>query len=208
VRLHEKIGLYGLVLPVFGLSALGMCVALFERSTKAAPIRTDVIGPRGRVSLADPVCNCGSSLDPVMKGSSYWEATCPSCGQGWSWGFDFRSTITGRALHEMVAAQKAAAAEKREAPSLAPPVGLDQERGALNGATRSISRIPVTSSALRSVGFDAGSSTLEIEFVSGAVYQYFDVPRSVYLEFLAAPSKGRFFNADIRDAGYRFLRVE
>ena len=42
------------------------------------------------------------------------------------------------------------------------------------------------------------SRVLEIEFNSGRVYQYFDVDESVYQNFLASESKGKYFNANIR----------
>jgi hypothetical protein len=48
-----------------------------------------------------------------------------------------------------------------------------------------------------SVGYDAEHSTLEIEFRSGHVYDYFAVPRAVFRGLLEAPSKGRFFHEAI-----------
>jgi hypothetical protein len=48
-----------------------------------------------------------------------------------------------------------------------------------------------------SVGYDAAHSTLEIEFRTGHVYEYFAVPRGVYQGLLNAASKGRFFHAEI-----------
>ena len=59
-------------------------------------------------------------------------------------------------------------------------------------------RMPVESSAISSVGYDAGSQTLEVEFQSGSVYDYREVPREVYESFLASSSKGRFFARRIR----------
>ena len=63
----------------------------------------------------------------------------------------------------------------------------------------------VTSSAISSVGYDERSSTLEVEFQSGAVYDYFDVPPKVYKALLKASSKGRFVSRRIRDR-YPFVR--
>jgi hypothetical protein len=57
----------------------------------------------------------------------------------------------------------------------------------------------VASSVLRSVGYDAGTAVLEIEFRSGDVYRYFAVPPSVALNLLEAPSPGAFFNRHISD---------
>lgn len=58
-------------------------------------------------------------------------------------------------------------------------------------------RDAVVSTAMRSIGYRHG--TLEIEFVSGDVYRYLQVPKSVFLELMRAPSKGIFFNDRIRD---------
>ena len=52
-------------------------------------------------------------------------------------------------------------------------------------------RRPVDSSLIRSVGYDLPSSVLEIEFVEGGrVYEYLDVPLSVYSRLMAAASIG------------------
>ncbi len=67
-------------------------------------------------------------------------------------------------------------------------------------------REPVTSSNLRSVGYDPQTSTLEIEFHHGGVYHYFAVPESRYAELLAAASKGSYFNDHIKDQ-YRYRKV-
>jgi hypothetical protein len=60
-------------------------------------------------------------------------------------------------------------------------------------------REPVRSSAIRAVGFDPRSRTLEVEFTNGRVYRYFDVPEFLYRGFMVAPSKGSYFNTRIDD---------
>ena len=60
-------------------------------------------------------------------------------------------------------------------------------------------REPVTSSVLRSVGYDAATAELEIEFASGDVYRYYAVPPRVHRELLAAESPGGYFNTHISD---------
>lgn len=62
-----------------------------------------------------------------------------------------------------------------------------------------MSRHPVDSSLIRSVGYDAASSILEVELLGGSIYDYFDVPYSAFSEFLAADSKGEYFNEFIKD---------
>jgi hypothetical protein len=65
----------------------------------------------------------------------------------------------------------------------------------------------VESTTVRSVGYQRRSRILEIEFQSGAVYQYVDVPARVYEQFWEAESKGKYFNDEIREA-YGFVRVQ
>ena len=68
-------------------------------------------------------------------------------------------------------------------------------------------RQPVSSSSLASVGYNANSETLEVEFVStGKVYEYYNVPQFMYDRLMEAPSIGQFFNAEIRNT-YSFSPV-
>jgi len=64
----------------------------------------------------------------------------------------------------------------------------------------------VASSNIASVGYDIPTQTLEVEFLSGAIYQYFNVPENMYQQLLSEPSKGRFLNAYIKPL-YPFSRV-
>ena len=57
----------------------------------------------------------------------------------------------------------------------------------------------VISSALTEVRYDAHSRDLEIRFVNGKTYRYSNVPRDIYEGLVTAPSKGAFFNAQIRE---------
>jgi hypothetical protein len=67
-------------------------------------------------------------------------------------------------------------------------------------------REPVVSSNLASIGYAAETQTLEIEFTNGSVYQYFDVPQSVYEEFRASGSLGNYLNTVIRKS-FRYTRL-
>lgn len=60
-------------------------------------------------------------------------------------------------------------------------------------------REPVDSSMFASIGYDPDQQILELEFNSGKVYQYFDVPLETYQEMMASSSKGGFFRAEIND---------
>jgi hypothetical protein len=55
------------------------------------------------------------------------------------------------------------------------------------------------SSTITSAGYDPALSVLEVEFVSGDVYQCFAVPERHFLALLSADSPGRYFNSHLRD---------
>jgi len=58
----------------------------------------------------------------------------------------------------------------------------------------------ISSSMIKSIGYETSSSTLEIEFNSGAVWQYYDFPESTWYEFDNTDSQGKFFHASIKGA--------
>lgn len=53
-------------------------------------------------------------------------------------------------------------------------------------------RTLVTSNAIASVGYDAAAARLEIEFTTGRVYEYDDVPRATYDWLMRVTNKGTF----------------
>ena len=61
-----------------------------------------------------------------------------------------------------------------------------------------MNRQDVSSSNLRSIGYDSESQTLEIEFKDGGIYQYFNVPESTYNALMSASSPGSFFHHNLR----------
>jgi hypothetical protein len=67
-----------------------------------------------------------------------------------------------------------------------------------NHITSRIPRQQVQSTAIAKVGYSKRRHILEVEFVNGAVYRYFDVPLSVYHELMSAKSKARFYDSKIR----------
>jgi hypothetical protein len=64
----------------------------------------------------------------------------------------------------------------------------------------------VDSSNVESVGYDEDSSTLQIEFKNGAMYQYFDVTEDVFIGLRDADSVGRYLAANIKGT-YRYSKV-
>ncbi|MDO4424063.1 MAG: KTSC domain-containing protein [Pseudomonadota bacterium] len=66
-------------------------------------------------------------------------------------------------------------------------------------------RTPVVSSAIASIGYK--DNVLEIEFNSGKVYQYQDINFVLYLNFINADSKGKFYNKYIK-GNYAAIRIK
>ena len=69
-----------------------------------------------------------------------------------------------------------------------------------------IKRIPVASSNIASVGYDAEKQILEMEFHHGAIYQYFDVPKEVYDGLMSAGSIGSYFMHNIKNK-YQYQNI-
>ena len=65
---------------------------------------------------------------------------------------------------------------------------------------------PFASSNVESVKYEDEQSVLEVTFLNGSIYQYFDVPRHVADAFEHADSKGSFLASDIKGV-YRYSRV-
>ena len=68
-------------------------------------------------------------------------------------------------------------------------------------------RLPVESSNVKEVGYDAETKVLEVEFKSGGIYQYAGVQPEMFADLLEAESIGRFVAQVVR-AGRRGLRIE
>ena len=68
-------------------------------------------------------------------------------------------------------------------------------------------RTPVQSSNLASVGYDSDNMVLEIEFLKGGIYQYSNVAEQIYNDLINASSKGKYFDQNIKKAGYPYTRV-
>jgi len=56
----------------------------------------------------------------------------------------------------------------------------------------------VESTTLAAIAYDEARELLQLEFCTRAVYLYFGVPPAVHQALLDAPSKGRYFNRNIR----------
>jgi hypothetical protein len=59
------------------------------------------------------------------------------------------------------------------------------------------------SSVIRAFHYEPAEQRLDVRFVSGRRYSYFEVPPEVFEQMSRSFSKGEFFNAHIRNR-YRF----
>jgi len=55
------------------------------------------------------------------------------------------------------------------------------------------------STMFRRYDYDADMQVLHLQFVSGRIASYQRVPPNVAADFASAPSKGKFFHANLRD---------
>ena len=69
-----------------------------------------------------------------------------------------------------------------------------------------IPRQPVQSTAIAKVGYSKHRHILEIEFVNGAIYRYFEVPSAAYRDLMSADSKARYYDFNIKGR-YRSVSI-
>lgn len=81
-----------------------------------------------------------------------------------------------------------------------------KREAAPSSAGDTMQRSPVSSSNIASIGYDASTETLEVEFCSGGIYQYYAVPQDAYESLLSASSHGAHFHSHIKGR-YQYARV-
>ena len=70
-----------------------------------------------------------------------------------------------------------------------------------------MNRQHVESSDIDSIGYDEKSSVLEIEFLSGGIYQYFNVSVNIYNNIMNASSHGKYFHEYVKDK-FTFKKIQ
>ncbi|QNH64233.1 KTSC domain-containing protein [Hymenobacter sediminicola] len=68
-------------------------------------------------------------------------------------------------------------------------------------------RTRVQSNNIASIGYDEKAEILEVEFRNGSVYQYYGVPKRIYVGLMNASSHGAYLAQYVKDAGYRYKEV-
>lgn len=67
-------------------------------------------------------------------------------------------------------------------------------------------RTPVNSSTIAAIGYSKPRQILEVEFISGEVYQYLGVPESIYNGIMSASSRGHYLHYQVKGI-YKFRKV-
>ena len=88
----------------------------------------------------------------------------------------------------------------------ASPASPENNIAARSAVTSHIPRERVTSNVIAAIGYSKRRHILEIEFENGAVYRYLEVAPSVYRELMAADSKARYYDTNIK-GNYPSVRV-
>lgn len=68
-------------------------------------------------------------------------------------------------------------------------------------------RSPVNSSNVLSVGYDTTTSTMEVEFRNGDIYQYYEVAERIYQNLINAASVGKYLDQNVKKRGYRYKKI-
>ena len=90
--------------------------------------------------------------------------------------------------------------------SIASAVDHNSSTSARSAVTSHIPRKSVASKGIASIGYSKRLHILEVEFVNGAVYRYLQVAPSVHRDLMAADSKARYYDRNIK-GNYPSLRV-
>jgi KTSC domain len=69
-----------------------------------------------------------------------------------------------------------------------------------------VQRKNVSSTSLASIGYDPETSTLEVEFLNGHLYQYFGVPPQAYSALMSASSLGAYVARVVKPT-YRCIQI-
>ncbi|MBQ8772054.1 MAG: KTSC domain-containing protein [Clostridia bacterium] len=66
--------------------------------------------------------------------------------------------------------------------------------------------LSIDSSNIEYVGYDERLQFLHIQFVNGTTYEYYDVPKRIYIDLITASSVGKYFHKYIKDV-YRCSKI-
>lgn len=63
------------------------------------------------------------------------------------------------------------------------------------------------SSTIAGIGYSDALRVLQVNFLNGSSYRYFNVPYQVFQGFLKAPSKGHYLNEAVKSEGFEYAQI-
>ena len=63
---------------------------------------------------------------------------------------------------------------------------------------KKIKMVNVESSNIKAIGHDLPTNTLRIKFHNKSVWDYTPIPENTHTEIMAAESKGKYFNSNVK----------
>jgi TIR domain/KTSC domain len=70
-----------------------------------------------------------------------------------------------------------------------------------------IFHISVSSSNIKSIGYDSKKRILEIIFHNRSIYRYYDIPEHLYDGLMSASSQGKFLHSYIKSGGFAYEKI-
>lgn len=70
-----------------------------------------------------------------------------------------------------------------------------------------MNRTAITANGISQVGYEQGSQILEIEFASGNVFQFFNVPEKMFDQFMSSAHKEFYYERNIYER-FPYKRIE
>jgi hypothetical protein len=70
-----------------------------------------------------------------------------------------------------------------------------------------MNRTAIASPGIAQVGYEEGSEILEIEFVSGKIYQFYNVPSKMFNQLMSASHKELYYETNIL-VRFPYKRIE
>lgn len=68
-------------------------------------------------------------------------------------------------------------------------------------------RTAIASPGIEQLGYEEGSEILEIKFVSGTVYEFYNVPLKMYEQLMSSPRKEFYYESNIL-VRFPYKRIE
>lgn len=164
------------------LAALGICVPILKRgqitiTKKHEAIKFQGSKSKGQSIVASSPEACYRSLLSLRMGHCLGLVSCDL-------EFLHRRVCLAQDFHKKCW-------KKFKISSLCPLIISTKEDAMINNM--------VLSREIEWIGYEHKRNMLQVEFIVGSIYQYENVPETVYQEFLTAPSHGRFFESNIKN---------